>query len=234
MKTNHLLLSVFFLFFLFGCNNIVPDIKIEIPEVIPDDEVTPPDNPDVEIGIPSLESTIPSILIEYLDKEKKGYLLLEGEELTARQNDLMDVEFLSFIDETTGLSFIEQQEARVIRNMFGYGPEVFEYYDKQETIRHYIFKYKVPSIKGESTEEIKCIYHYYGGYGKYTEVWYNGKVIPIMDKEEINERYPPEGSNDRYDKDVYERIMKETYYSGDLVAITTASEIYIVIPVEKP
>jgi hypothetical protein len=232
MKTNYLLLSAFFLFFLFGCNNIDSDVKIEIPEEIPDVEITPPNNSDNEVGIPEFIS--PSIHIEYLDKEKKGYLLLEDEELFARQNDLMDVEFLSFTDEITGLSFIEQQEAHAIRNMFGLGPEIFEYYDKQETIRHYIFKYKVPSIKGETVEEIKGIYHYYGGYGKYTEVWYNGKVIPIMDKEEINKLYPPEGSNDRYDRDVYERIMKETYYSGDLIAVTTASRIYIVIPVEKP
>lgn len=207
-----------------GCNNINSDVEIEIPEVIPD----------IEAGIPDFIS--PSIHIEYLDKEKKGYLLLEGEELIARQNDLMNVEFLSFTDEITGLSFIEQEplEARVIRNVFGYGPEIFEYYDVQETIRNYIFKYKAPSIKGESIEEIKGIYHYYGGYGKFTEVWYNGKVVPIMDKEEIYELYPPEGSNDRYDREVYERIMKETYYSGDLIAVTTASEIYIVIPVEKP
>lgn len=231
MKTNYLLLSTFSLFFLFGCKNILPDAETERPEVIPGVEITPPNNSD-EVGIP--EFTSPSIHIEYLDEEKKGYLLLEGEELTARQNDLMNVEFLSFTDEITGLSFIEQQEVRAIRNMFGYAPEVFEYYDKQETVRHYIFKYKVPSIKGESVEEIKGIYHYYGGYGKYTEVWYNGNVIPIVDNEEINERYPPEGSNDRYDRGVYERIMKETYYSGDLVAVTTASKIYIVIPVEKP
>jgi hypothetical protein len=221
--------------FVLSCTNneevIFLNDEIEIPEVIPD-VVTPPDASDVEIGM--IEFTGPSMLIEYLDKEKKGYLLLEGEELFARQNDFMNVERLSCIDEITGLSFMEQRETLSVRNPFGCGLETFEYYDMQEKIRHYIFKYKVPSIKGESVEEIKAIYHYYGGYGKYTEVWYNGKVIPIMDKEEIRERYPPEGSNDRYDREVYERIMKETYYSGDLVGVTLASHIYIVIPVEKP
>jgi hypothetical protein len=147
MKTNYLLLSAFFLFFLFGCNTT--DIKNTDDT---DVEIMLPDDTD-EVGITA--GTCPGILIEYLDKGMKGYLLLEGEKLTARQNDRMDVELVSFIDEITGLSFIEQQEACVIRNMFGCGPEVFEYYDMQETIRHYIFKYKAPSIKGESVEEIK-------------------------------------------------------------------------------
>lgn len=54
-----------------------------------------------------------------------------------------------------------------------------------------------------------------------------------MDEEEIIALYPPEGSPDRYDREVYERIMKESYYNGDFVAVTTGSKIYIVIPVEK-
>ena len=230
MKTNYLLLSAFFLFFLFGCKDIASDVETEIPEEIPDVEITSPDNSGKEIvGIPDF--TVPSFFIEYLDKEKKGYLLLEGEELIARQNDLMDIETLSFTDEITGLSFAEPGKRKAMRNMIGYGPEIFEYYDV-ETIRHYVFKYKIPSIKGESVEEIKAIFHFFGFWGgKFTEVWYNGKAIPMMDRVEINERFPPEGSDDRYDRDVYERIMKETYYCGDLVAVTNGWRIYIMIPI---
>ncbi|MDR0393576.1 MAG: hypothetical protein LBH77_00300 [Tannerella sp.] len=164
----------------------------------------------------------------------KPYLLLEGEEHIARINDRMDVEFISFIDEITGRSFLDdpQRVRHVIRNYFGYGGGLFEYYDLQETIRHYIFKYKVPSIKGDSVEEIKGVYHYYGGCGRFTEVWYNGKKIPITNIEEIWALYPPENSPDRYDRDVHERILKETYYSGNIMAIMTASRIDIIIPIE--
>jgi hypothetical protein len=229
MKTNYLLLSTFFLFFLFGCNTINTET------IDSDVEITPPDDSGL-VGITA--GVRPGFLIEYLDKEVKPYLLLaEGkEEHIARLNDRMEVEFISFIDEITGRSFLTPENQRIhylTRNYFGYGGDLFEYYDLEETIRHYIFKYKVPSIKGESVEEIKAIFHYFGGYGKFTDVWYNGKKIPITDIEEIKALYPPEDSPDRYDREVHERIMKETYYSGKLMAIMTeGSGLEIIIPVE--
>jgi hypothetical protein len=235
MKTNYLLLSAFFLFFLFGCDSdleITPsdDSNVETTLPIDTDIETPPDDSSDLVEISGYTST--GILIEYLEKEIKGYLLLEGEELKARQNDRMEVEFISIIDEITGKSFKEPKKESLIRSMFGCGPESFEYYDKDPVVRHYVYKYKVPSIKGESIEEIKGIFHYFGGYGYYTEVWYNGKAVPLMDGKEVDALYPPDDSPDRYDKDVYERIMKETYYSGDLIAIRRQSSIYLVIPVE--
>lgn len=213
------ILSAVFLFFLSGCN--ANDSKVAL-------------YPFGGVGI----------TIEYFDKEQKGYLLLEGgsEEHLAFLKDSMSVEILSFmdeitglsIDELTGLSLWESRTIQVCRNLFSVTePFVGDPLksDGPLTIRHYILKFKAPSIYGESVEEIKAVSYSKNFRGAtFTEVWYNGKKIPIMTHAEVEALYPPKSSNDR---EAYERVMKESYYSGNLVAVVTESDIHIVLPIEK-
>jgi len=226
------IITFVFISFFIGCSVNSSDIEVTHPNDS-DGEISPPNESPVEIILP----TGAGFLIEYYDIEKKGYLMLEpgGEEHKAVLKDTMSLEILSFMDDLAGLKIIEPKNTTVFRNYFGIGEQwAGDRYKPDTTIFHYTLKYKVPSIMGESIEEIKAVFHLYNPYyGKITEAWYNGKVIPIITWEEIDALYPPEGSDDRYDRDVNERIMKETYYSGDLVGVVRESCIDIVIPIKK-
>lgn len=228
--TIYLFLSGFFLFLFFGCNT--NDLVVEI--IPPDDlieEITSSDDLG-EVGIPG--HVIPGFYIEYLDKELKPYRLLDSEELMHRFNDKMTLILISAIDEITGRSFLDEpQEGQVSRNIFGWGPEIFEYSAK-ETIRRYNIKYKVPSIKGDSVEEIILIAHYVPCYANITAAWYNGKEIPLISRVEIWREFNllPVDHPDKNDREVMNRINKESYYRGDLVGVIDGSSIEIVVPAE--
>ena len=89
---------------------------------------------------------------------------------------------------------------------------------------------------GESIEEIKCIYHHHGGInGIFTEVWYNGEQIPIIDFEDIEKPFITE-TGGIIDYEGYYNKIKETHYSsGKPVAVRSAGkQVYIVLPYEKP
>ena len=225
-----------FLSLFFGCNS-VDTIVEETPPSDPEVEVTPPREPEVEVTPPREPEVVgitgpifPIIAIEYFYKGTKGLLMMDEKEMSNYyKNNEMNVEFISAIDEITGKSFIERHEDKVIRNYFSFAPEQFEPWFK-ETIRHYTVKFKVPSIKGESVEEIKYNYHFIPGFHKITEAWYNGQEIPFFDMMEIN-KYAHWGFPE-FDLDEYKRKVKETYYSGKLVGITFQSTIHIVIPME--
>jgi len=93
MKANCTLLSVIFLSFLLGCNgnDLTDGIEVEEGKEI---ETKEGEDKDFVGGIP--EPGIVGITIEYFDKEKKG-------------NDSIPFEFISFKDEITGMSFIDDK-----------------------------------------------------------------------------------------------------------------------------
>ena len=173
MKTSCLLLSTFSLLLLLGCSS--SDGEVVTSEIIP-----PECKGCFEGDVPVVE---PVIVIEYFDKEGVGYHLLGNEERVDYMNSFMTFENISVIDEITGKSLPSLSSVgykgvgvdSVYRNNFMYGTERFGL-DAQESIHHYVLKYKAFSFKEGSTEEIKGIYHHYGGLdGEFTEVWYNGK-----------------------------------------------------------
>jgi len=142
----------------------------------------------------------------------------------------MITEVVSSIDEITGQSF-KVGFYSYHANMLQYFPEEFVE-GAPETTRHYTIKYKAP-VMGESVEEIKAVYNYYGDHNdELTEVFYNGKAVRLIDREEMEQRYTP--SPGRTDNDAYVRAMQETYYCGELVGIVYGSQVDIVIPIEKP
>ena len=123
---------------------------------------------------------------------------------------------MSFIDDKTGFPVFFHPQIQsyfdikyIYNNMVSFSPEWLSQV-RQDLVRHYSIKYKVPSIRGQSVEEIKVVCQVYAvGYGRITEAWYNGKKIPL--------------------------ITYEAYNSGDLVAIRSAATlIRIIVPIKKP
>jgi len=237
MKTNYLLLSMCSLLFFWGCSNL-------------DGELTGTNVPESEVraGTPieegcngcyggSILLAQPGIRIEYFDKEcELGFRLRSGQEYVDYIDERITVEVISYMDEITGNSLTKiLDEYRgvnsISRDILQFGSEFFER-DSPEVIRDYVLKYKVPSFKGESIEEIRGIYHHEGGLnGSFTEVWYNGKIIPIIDYEEIEKYYSPGPGIVNTVR--YESIIKETHYSGEPVAIQNGYCLYLVLPYEK-
>ena len=209
MKTIYSFLLSVLIFFLFGCNknNVEPKASVT----------------DCLVGIN----------IEYFDVEQKGYRLLEGEELKTFLKDSMSLEIQSYIDEKSGLSIMKPQIMNVHRNVFGLDGERFERDTTIKIERHYKIKYKVPSIYGESIEELKLIFSTYHSF--FTEAWYNGKEIPIIRREDIDYARdlarPPQYT---FSVEEAKREAKELFYHGDLAAVASMSQIYIVLPIKKP
>lgn len=242
MKTNYLLLSMVSLFLLWpGCSSLDGDITPNVPDETPSDSSSLEGDNCTNSCI--ILETVPVIWIEYFDKEGVGFRLLSEisglEAYLAYTHEFMTVEVVSLIDELTGQSYLSNLRYKegiidsVLRDRFSFGVEFFEC-DAPEATRHYELKYKVPSFKGESVEEIKGIYHHQGGLkGSFTEVLYNGKAIPIIDHDEIKAYYTNPDKSINTDR--YITIIKETHYSGNPVAIrSVGTQIYLVLPYEKP
>ena len=242
MKTNYLLLSVFSLFLLFGCSSGDGEVVPPVPEEEIPEEPLPPQCESYEGAIIEIS---PTFLIEYFDKESIGFRLLifgDGydQEFLDYASEYMTVEYISFIDEITGQVFTPYSGYKegaidsVRRFDFGFSADRFRL-ESPETTRNYVIKYKVPSFKGESIEEIKGIYHHKGGIkGVFTEVLYNGEQIPILDIEEIGKPFTTE-TGGIIDHEGYNNMIKETHYNGKPVAIRAqGTEVYIVLPYEKP
>ena len=162
----------------------------------------------------------PSIQIEFYDKENKGDLQFE-------------VEILSFIDEITGMSFMQPQTLQTYTDVFVHTSisletERFNYVSEGLFLkRHYVAKYKVPSIKGESVEEIKLIFDMIESRGFFTKALYNDKEIPLIQEIEIYDKYPD-------DVEEFNRVRNEIRYNGDVVATTIEFYIRIMMPIEQP
>jgi len=236
MKTNYLLMTVLSLFILFGCSS---DGEIATPAPPEKNEIL---QPQCELCEGDILTCEPTFIIEYFDKEGVGFKLLKGgQEYLDYTYEYMTFEIISFIDEITGKSALSHMDRfkegivdSVNRINFSFVTERF-LLDSPEATRNYVLKYKEPSFMGESIEEIKCIYHHHGGIkGIFTEVWYNGEQIPIIDFEDIENPFITE-TGGIIDYDGYYNAIKETHYTGKPVVIRQAkSFLYFVLPYEKP
>ena len=209
-------LALVFVTFLVGCNTSDSNIEGNNEDL----------NVELSQGMPPM---IVGVSVEYYDKDKTGYLLLKSEELEIIQKDSMFVEILSYKDELTGLSFWEQQELKVMRNLFCIHAEGFNRYPAQqiELKRHYSIKYKVPSIHAESVEELKLVFHLEHTFsGRFEEAWYNGKKISIISQEEFIKRSYPDFPQVHLDIETLESAIYESYYNGELSAVNSNSFIH--------
>ena len=215
------MLSIFVLFILYGCKASDAGEALPLPDE-PDVESTPRDSMEVGAGAPECHGH--SFTIEYFDKEKKGYSMLEREELIAFQSNETTIEYLSYVDELTGESFLEPRETQQGKYHFSAGFVELLRGPKRSL---YVFKYKVPELKGDAVEEIRFTYqHDYCG-SRYLKVWYNGIEIPIDNWLDIYMLYTNECG---FDRALFERVMSETYYCGDLFAVKRENTIDIIIP----
>ena len=175
---------------------------------------------------------VTTIFIEYFDKDNEGYQLMNDSDKYAVFQDRMPLEILSFTENGTEVlcnSFSERNIVSITLSKFAI-----------QTIgeHHYTLKYKAPSVRGESVEEIKLTFKVNTTdypFGEFTEAWYNGTSIPIV----APEIYSPMEQNLQnpqyvFNKEEWERGMKEHFYNGNMVAGTTNGFIHIVLPIEKP
>lgn len=207
MKKNCLLLFVALLPFLFGCDD--------------KNEALTPD-------------VYGHITLEYFDKETDiGHFLLEGQDKIdayAKEPAIL-VEILSFTENGESIS-TGRDDTFLVRDIISFSTEPFSNDDMlQPMVRHYTLRYRVPSIRGESIEEINLTHHVnIDGYFKgFVEAWYNGKAISIVGSTAYED-----AENNPYNDEELKLQVKERLYNGSLVADVSEFNIYIVIPVEKP
>jgi hypothetical protein len=175
-----------------------------------------------------------TVTIEYFDKDDEGYQLMNLKDRDAILKDHMPFEILSFTEmnrvQPIGGGHYSGRNIVFIR--------LSEYDVRGTSEHHYTVKYKAPSVRGESVEEIKLTFKVNTTdclLGRFTEAWYNGVSIPIV----AQEIYNPTVQNLQnpqyvFNREEWERGMKEHFYNGNMVAGTMEGSIHIVLPIEKP
>ena len=171
---------------------------------------------------------IPQVNLEYVDRE--GNPLLQESDLKNLYEKGVHLDVLSVTDDRGvsieyGFDFNSVWHTRILEQFYINSP-------KME--KHYIIKYRVPQLLGESVEELKLIFKVDGFDSKFTKAWYNEKEILCF---VTIDSICPEWRNPQYNVqeniEEFERRKKELLYNGDTVAYIEGDNIFLVLPVEE-
>ena len=175
---------------------------------------------------PGVMAWVPSVFIEYVNRDGVTLVKPDGKNIFKEK---YPIENLSITKENGEIyEFRNSNCFCILIDIF----DGFRLDSLNKTLHQYNIKYQIPTLFGESVQEVKLLYWVDGMNTKFTNAWYNNnEILRFVTIDMIVPSYP-NGITDE-DVEMIERRKKELLYNGDTVALIEGSDIHLIIPIDN-